>query len=119
VEHHGELVLLIEDKNYFDVVVEHAKKLGMYDKNDETNGTLASRLEYLEKYGGDKMRVKLFKDFAPFSFGFVIEQRHGDGWQHLFTGGLIFHGPHDALGSGSGPTFSSTVTPTSGWSIHT
>jgi hypothetical protein len=65
------------------------------------------------------MRVKLFKDFAPFSFGFVIEQRHGDGWQHLFTGGLIFHGPHDALGSGSGPTFSSTVTPTSGWSIHT
>ncbi len=63
-------------------------------------------LEYLEKYGGDKMRVKLFPDFAPYSFGFVIEQKAGDGWQHLFTGGLIFHGPHDALGSGSGPTFS-------------
>jgi hypothetical protein len=112
-------VLLIEDQNHFDVVVAHAKKLGMYDKNAENNGSLAGRLEYLEKYGGDKMRVKLFKDFAPFSFGFVIEQKHGDGWQHVFTGGLIFHGPQDGLGSGSGPTFSSTVTPTIGWSIHT
>jgi hypothetical protein len=112
-------VLLIEDQNYFDVVVEHAKKLGMYDKNDENNGTLASRLEYLEKYGGDKMRVKLFKDFAPYSFGFVIEQKAGEGWQHLFTGGLIFHGPHDGLGSGAAPSFSVALAATIGWSIHT
>jgi len=112
-------VLLIEDKNYFDVVVEHAKRLGMYDKNDENDGTLASRLEYLEKYGGKtETRVTLFKDFAPYSFGFVIEQKSGDAWNHVFTGGLIFHGtPYEDGADGRPPSAANLRL--FGWSIHT
>jgi hypothetical protein len=34
-------------------------------------------------------------------------------------GGLLFHGPHDGFGSGSGPTFAVSLSPTVGWSIHT
>jgi|HubBroStandDraft_1064217.scaffolds.fasta_scaffold27331_2 hypothetical protein len=31
----------------------------------------------------------------------------------------VFSSPHDGLGSGSGPTFACTLTPTIGWSTHT
>ena len=37
----------------------------------------------------------------------------------IMNGGLIFHGKHDAFGSGSAPTFAVTLEPTDGWSIHT
>lgn len=113
-------MLVIEDQSHFDVVVEFAKKSNLYDGDD--NGALKKKLEYLERYGGDggeRTRVRLFRDFAPYSFGFVIEQKSDGEWCHLFTGGLLFHGAHDGLGSGSGPTFASTITPTLGWSIHT
>jgi hypothetical protein len=112
-------VLVIEDKKYFDTVVAHAKAIGFYDKRENKNGMLESRLEYLEKYGGEKTRVRLFKDFAPFSFGFVVEQKNGEEWRHLFTGGLIFHGPHDGFGNGGGPTYAVAMAASVGWSIHT
>lgn len=35
------------------------------------------------------------------------------------NGGLLYHGPHDAYGSGSGPTFAVTLNAVHGWSIHT
>jgi len=56
------------------------------------------------------LKATLYKDFAPLSFGF------GDCG---FVGGLIFHGQIDGYGSGAAPTFSCTLTPVNGWSIHT
>ncbi len=112
-------MLVVEDKTYFDRVVEYAKSIGLYESAAECNGTLKSRLEYLENYGGGKMRVRLMKDFAPHSFSFVIEQPAGDGWRHLFTGGLIFHGTLDGFGNGGAPTYAVALATSVGWSIHT
>ena len=68
----------------------------------------------------DTTRVRLLPDGALCCFYFVIEQKNSAGeWERLFNGGLLFHGAHDGLGSGSGPTFACTLTPTIGWSIHT
>jgi hypothetical protein len=64
--------------------------------------------------------VRLFKDFAPHSFGFVIEAMNAQGeWTTWFQGGLLFHGTHDGNGSGAAPTLAVTLTPVTGWSIHT
>jgi hypothetical protein len=52
----------------------------------------------------------LYKDFAPYSFGF-----NAGG----MIGGLIFHGVHDRGGDGGAPTYSVNLTPVDGWSIHT
>jgi hypothetical protein len=118
-------MLVIENQQYFDEVVTFAKKIDLYDKNKD-NAALESRLNYLGTYGGkdgdgaDKTRVRLFRDFAPYSFSFVIESKDTTGtWSTWFNGGLIYHGPHDGNGSGSAPTFAVTLSPTLGWSIHT
>jgi hypothetical protein len=117
-------MLIIENKGHFDEVVAFAKKSGLYEPAagaDDTNIFLKSRLNYLEHYGkSDTTRVRLSPDGAPYSFYFVIERKNAAGeWERLFNGGLLFHGPHDGFGSGSGPTFACTLTPTIGWSIHT
>ena len=54
--------------------------------------------------------VKMWLDFSPYSF---IWAAGG------FRGGLIFHGAHDGHGSGAGPAYSVTLTPTTGWQLHT
>lgn len=118
-------MLVVENQTHFETVVEFAKRVGLFADDGDNNNTLANRLKYLETYGGknddgsDRMRVRLLPDGAPMSFYFVIEQRTADGWSHLFSGGLLFHGPHDRHGSGAGSTFAVTLDPTSGWSIHT
>ena len=118
-------MLVIEDLRHFEEVVAHAKAIGLYEANDN-NQTLKNRLDYLAGYGGktedgtDKTRVRLFKDFAPHSFGFLIEAKDSEGrWNTWFQGGLLFHGAHDGNGSGSAPTLAVTLTPVTGWSIHT
>jgi len=57
----------------------------------------------------------LANDFAKYSFYW---ERFHDG-RFCMNGGIIYHGPHDGYGSGSAPTFSTTVSKTVGWSIHT
>ena len=114
------LMLIIQDQKHFEEVVAFAKKNNMYDVDEP--GALKRRLDYLENYGGDPqtVRARLFKDFAPYSFGFVLEKKSATGdWATWFEGGLLYHGAHDGNGSGSAPTFAVTLTPTSGWSIHT
>ena len=70
--------------------------------------------------GSDKTRVRLFRDFAPYSFAFVIEAKNAQGeWTTWFHGGLLLHGAHDGNGSGSAPTLAVTLSPVTGWSIHT
>ena len=113
-------MLVIDDRKHFDAVVAFAKTVGLYDTETDCNGALKSRLTYLERFTTtDGTRVRLFRDFAPYSFGFRVERMREGEWCCLFEGGLIFHGAHDGNGSGARPTFSTTVTPTVGWSIHT
>jgi hypothetical protein len=121
---HSMLVIEPQDQKHFDEVVAYAKAIGLYE--GEKNDTLKNRLDYLAKYGGkladgsDKTRVRLFKDAAPYSFGFVIEAKNAKGeWSTWFYGGLLFHGAHDGNGSGAEPTLAVTLTPTVGWVIHT
>jgi hypothetical protein len=66
-------------------------------------------------------------DFAPYSFAFSLELlqeeesafRGEPVYKPWFHGGLIYHGSHDGGGNGSAPSFSVSLTPSSGWSIHT
>jgi hypothetical protein len=121
-------MLIVEDQDHFASVVAFAQRIGLYEpvQTEERTSSLKGRLDYLAGYGGkneageDTSRVRLFKDWAPYSFGFVIERRVQDGsWKHFMNGGLLYHGTHDGNGSGEAPTFAVTLTPTSGWSIHT
>lgn len=54
--------------------------------------------------------ARLYKDFAPHSFGWTAG--------HL-VGGCIYHGAHDGGGDGGAPTFSLCVDNAKGWRLHT
>ncbi len=93
-----------------------ARSLGMSDQ-------LKQRLRYLDTYAehDDRGRTqcRLFEDFAPHSFYFVMKRRQEDGsYKRWFNGGLIFHGAHDNGGDGGAPTFSVSLVPATGWQIH-
>jgi len=113
--------MLIDKTNgYLGIVKEFAKKIGKEDN-------LQENLDYLNGYANDdspeckhKTQCFLFKDFAPYSFEFVMQAKNKNGeFQRWFNGGLIFHGIHDGFGSGALPTLSVCLNPTDGWSIHT
>lgn len=60
--------------------------------------------------------IFISNDFDEMSFFFrEIRQDSRPG----LCGGIIYHGPRDGFGSGSGPTFSVCLEPTQGYSIHT
>lgn len=92
----------------------HADRLGLRKHLEE-------QLTFLDRFAHPKItRATLFHDHAPFSFSFQIEALGEDGvWQHWFSGGLIFHGPHDGHGSGEAPTLAVSIVPIHGWQIHT
>lgn len=92
-------------EDYFAEVENFAARVGKLKQ-------LYGRIEQLCSNGDT---VRLFKDFAPHSFEFI---RLRDG-ERVYNGGLIFHGPHDGGGNGGAPTFSVSLTPVDGWSIHT
>ncbi len=109
-------MLKIECEEYFAEVKAFAEKTGQMVQ-------LQEKLDYLDTYAehGDrgKTRCRLWKDYAPCSFNLLMERRQEDGsYERWWNGGLIYHGQHDGFGSGSAPTFSTCVTPTSGWSVH-
>lgn len=99
---------------------------------DRTDGKLKEALEYAEKIANTSLKERLerlgnvddnqgttteiYNDFAPLSFEFHRKDREG---KVVTFGGIIYHGPHDGFGSGSAPTFSVSLEPTIGWSIHT
>jgi hypothetical protein len=104
-------------QEYFDDVKKYAEEIGLID-------SLQEQLDYLDTYAehGDrgKTRCRLFKDFAPHSFQVSMEIRNEAGeYKHWWSGGCIFHGPHDGHGSGSFPTLSVTLNPCHEWQIHT
>jgi len=61
-------------------------------------------------------RVKLWMDFAPHSFAFAVVLPDRSAW---LNGGVIFHGAHDSGGNGGAPTYSVSITPMDGWTLHT
>lgn len=85
-----------------------AKKVNLLESFDKAMDSLRRKTK-------NGYVVTLYKDFAPYSFYFEVFKDN----QFAGNGGVIFHGHHDGFGSGSHPTFSVTLTPTSGWSIHT
>ena len=111
-------MLRVVDKERFAAAKAHARKLGLVHQ-------FAQVLRWLQTYANHKpgwpqVRVTLSYDFAPHSFSILWERRGADGkWSYWFSGGLIFHGPHDRGGDGGAPTFSVNLTPQHGWSVHT
>ena len=55
-------------------------------------------------------------DFDEMSFTF--REDRNDGYNPIY-GGIIYHGPRDGFGNGSGPTFSVTIDKAEGYRIHT
>lgn len=89
--------------------LEFAEKRGITDK-------FLEKLEYLNNFRPDIVeKVRLFYDWAPNSFGFVMWLKSGESW---LNGGMIYHGPGDS-GVGA-PTYSVRIGELDeGWSIHT
>jgi hypothetical protein len=124
-------MLEIQNQKHFDEVVAHAKAVGLYEPADgeqtsDRRQYLKRALDRLEAFtrknqeGAIVSRVLLYPDFAPHSFGFLLQTRARDGaWQASMVGGVIYHGAHDGNGSGAAPTLAVTLTPVTGWSIHT
>ena len=103
----------IFDEDYFNEVVEHAKKIGMERQLQET-------LHWLSKVTlggyGEYGIASLSRDFAPYSFhGMWLVVRNG---RRLIRGnfGLIYHGKTEEEVVGN---LTVTLTPTKGWQIHT
>jgi hypothetical protein len=119
----------IEDQKHYDEVVAFARSVNLYEPDIVQPGDdklyLKATLDRLERFtrkredGELTTRVVLYRDFAKQSFGFSVQNRTPDGWVATLVGGVIFHGSHDRGGDGGSPTFSVSLTPTMGWSIHT
>ena len=104
--------LVDETNGFLQEVRDFADSIQMRDQ-------LEKQLAYLESFGTRETRCRLHKDWAPQSFGFVLEIRQNGEWKHWLTGGLLFHRAHDRGGDGGPPTFSVSLTPSTGWQIHT
>ena len=80
-------------------------------KQDELRQTLERGLQLIARIAKNTgTAAELRCDLAPLSFTWCAGG---------FFGGLLFHGELDGFGSGAGPTFAVTLTPTEGWQIHT
>lgn len=87
----------------------------------EPNRQLESKLDHLKKmavnFGGV---LAIQKDFSPHGFVWcVLKADDGGLWRQKYSGGLIYHGPHDNGGDGGGPTYSVNINGVTGWSVHT
>lgn len=61
-----------QHRAYYESVIEFAKKIGKFEDSDPHS--LKYGLDYLDKYAAHNYtRCNLYKDFAPASFGFMME----------------------------------------------
>ena len=93
-----------------------AKEVGAWDR-------LRDRLRWLAQYAPHRNDVSCVvgKDFAPYSFNFLLRTWDGAKWTSMFSGGLIYHGP-GAPGDGGAPSFVVDLAqdrPEHDWGIHT
>ena len=125
------LVIEQDAKEQLHLAFKHAREIGTLP-NPSGRGRdipaidqLKDRLRYLDTYAEHDERgrtqCRLWSDSSPHSFYFVMNVRDQDTgeYRRWFNGGLIFHGAHDRGGDGGAPTFSVSLTPASGWSVHT
>jgi hypothetical protein len=103
-------------KEYFEQVKEFALRTEQLKQLEEQLGYLG---KYADHNNDGLTKCLLFRDFAPFSFEFVMQKKVNGQFTNWFNGGLIYHGSHDGNGSGSAPTFAVTLNSTQGWSVHT
>ena len=105
------MTLKIEDPAHFATVFEWAVANKCHDK-------LMQRLDYLGHYSDEATTCRLYKDFAPNSFEFLMERADGTRW---FNGGLVYSGPTQPL-DGSAPALTVGIgidSSVHGWSVHT
>lgn len=110
-------MIKVQNQAHYDAIVAFAEEAGLKDQLD-------CKLKYLDEYAehGDrgKSQCLLYADFAPHSFGFTMQVRGDDAeYRTWFVGGLIFHGSHDNGGDGSFPTLAVSLSPSTGWQVHT
>lgn len=112
-------------EDHFNAIEAFARESGRLEQFHDTMSKLAwgdISDEELSCWGRPcRVRVTLFRDFAPQSFEFVKEvlYKNETEWKRQFNGGVIFHGTHDNGGDGGAPTYSVNLSPQDGWSIHT
>ena len=101
-------IMIDKTNGLLDKIKKHADLSGLTDN-------LKDCLCRLERHDRDSCTVTLYPDFATLSLYFEVTKQG----RVVLNGGMIFHGSHDREGNGSAPTFSVSLTPTTGWTIHT
>ena len=97
--------------------MDHLEDVKQFAKNMNCESQLSEKLEYLKNYGGGDRVCLLYKDFAPYSFGFAILEKGTD--RCVLNGGLIFES-RDCPANGSAPSFTVSLGgPRTGWFVHT
>jgi hypothetical protein len=107
-------VLEVNDEAYLASVRAFADSVGAREQFEK-------KLEYLATYRDGTCVCKLYKDFAPHSFEFVLmgPEKPDGTRERWFNGGLVLHAPH-STGAGA-PEFSVTLNPQDHyhWEVHT
>ena len=103
----------------FNAAKKLARKFGLTSKFAKVLNYLRTYAEHRTEGNKPQVRVTLGYDFAPYSFSILWERFIDNQWKYWFNGGLIYHGPHDRGGDGRAPTYSVSIEPHHGWSIHT
>lgn len=110
---------ITQEKALFEGIVDKTggrlKEMIAFAQSKNLLESLEDAMKRLARHNVRGQVVNLFNDFDRYSFCFEVM----DGEECTLNGGVIYHGPHDGYGSGGAPTFSVTLTPTVGWSIHT
>jgi hypothetical protein len=104
-----------------DGVLQALQEAEAYAEEHGATESLERALSRLERWGGDKLsqrnmfRVQLYKDFAPYSFGFAIFRRGDE--RAMIVGGLIFHPAR--LGADTSGSVELAPSAEPHWSLHT
>ena len=110
---------------------EHLHRVLDFARQSGLRSQLADRFRYLGQYAtragcmydktrGMNTQCILYKDFAPYSFRFVMQCKETPdaSWEFWFEGGLIYQGPTSPANGGA-PSFTVSLAEGSGWFIHT
>jgi len=106
---------------------DHLDKVRAFAVSVSANKQLQETLDYLATYAQPNVKTtcRLYRDFAPHSFTFLMMREEIDGsLTRWFNGGMIYSGP-GSPSDGSAPSFCVSLNPdessgrTHRWSIHT
>jgi hypothetical protein len=99
------MAISIDDRAYFDAVVEFAKQRGQLDD-------LCAKLDWLDAYGGrSRSQCVMSPAPEPMAFELVMFQKAGAVWRPAFLGRLVYYTP-DSRDANTTPRFAVTITAT-------